>query len=69
VSSDIFNKDREKRDYARLISKKARQGLDWFSHSREVIALRPVSLYYAVEKLIATYKLRAATYIDWRTVL
>jgi hypothetical protein len=43
------------------------RGLDWFMPSREVIALRPVLLYYVVEKLVASDELWAATYIDWET--
>jgi hypothetical protein len=35
--------------------------------SQRVIALRPLSLYYTVEKLVALDELRAATYINWRT--
>jgi hypothetical protein len=33
------------------------RGLDWFMPSREVIALRPVLLYYVVEKLVASDEL------------
>jgi hypothetical protein len=43
------------------------RGLDWFMPSREVIALRPVLLYYVVEKLVASDELWAATYTDWET--
>jgi hypothetical protein len=43
--------------------------LDWFRPSRRVIALRPVLLYYAMEKLVAPDELWATTYIDWRTTL
>jgi hypothetical protein len=69
VSSDICDEDREKRDYARSISKKTWRGLDWFSLSRRVITLRSVLMYYTVKKLVAPDELRAATYIDWRTAL
>jgi hypothetical protein len=69
VLSDICDDDREKHNYTRSILKKARQGLDWFRPSRRVIALRPVSMYYAIEKLVVPDELRAATYIDWRTTL
>jgi hypothetical protein len=69
VSSDIFDEDWEKRDYTRSISKKTRQGLDWFRPSRGVIALHPVSLYYAMGKLVALYELQATSYIEWRTAL
>jgi hypothetical protein len=46
-----------------------RRGLDWFMPSRRVIALRPVLLYYAVEKSVVPDELRTATCIDWRTAL
>jgi hypothetical protein len=69
VSSDICDEDRKKRDYARSISKNAQQCLDWSRPSRRVIALRPVSLYYAIGKLVASDKLQTATYIDWKTAL
>jgi hypothetical protein len=64
VSSDIFDEDREKHDYTRSISKNARGDVDWFRPPRGAIGLRPVSLYYAVGKLVKPDKLRAATYID-----
>jgi hypothetical protein len=64
VPSNIFDEDREKYDYARSISKKAHRGLDWFRPSRGVIALRLVSLYYAVGKVITPNELRTVTYID-----
>jgi hypothetical protein len=64
VSSDIYDEDGEKRDYARSISKKARRVLDWFKPSRRVIALRLVSLYYTVGELVAPDELQVATYID-----
>jgi hypothetical protein len=67
--SDICDEDREKHDYARSISKKARRDLDWFRLSRRVIVLHPISLYYAMEKLVAPNELRAANYIDCRIVL
>jgi hypothetical protein len=35
----------------------------------QVIALHSVSLYYAVEELVVSNELQAATYIDWRTVI
>jgi hypothetical protein len=63
MSSDICDEDQEKRDYTRLISKKAQRGLYWGS-SRRVIALRSVSLYYVVGELVALDELRAASYID-----
>jgi hypothetical protein len=66
VSLDIYDEDREKRDYVRLILNKAQQCLDWFRLPRGVIVIRPVSLYYAVRELVAPDELRAATYIDWR---
>jgi hypothetical protein len=44
-------------------------GLDWFRPSQRVMPLRPVLLYYAVEKLVTSDELRAATYIVWRTDL
>jgi hypothetical protein len=37
--------------------------LDWFKPSQRVIALRPILLYYAVEKLVALDELWVATYI------
>jgi hypothetical protein len=58
-----------KRDYVRSTSRKTRRGLDWFRSSRRVIALRPVSLYYAVKKLVVPDELWAATYIVKRTAL
>jgi hypothetical protein len=69
VSSDICDEDQKKRDYARSISKKTRKDSYWFRPSRSIIAIHPVLLYYAVEKLIALDELWAATYIDWRTAL
>jgi hypothetical protein len=42
---------------------RTRQDLDWFRPSRRVITLRPILLYYAVERLVAPDELRAATYI------
>jgi hypothetical protein len=69
VSSDICDEVREKRNYARSISKKTWQGLDSFGPSQRVKAIRLVLLYYAMEKLFAPDELRAATYIDWRTDL
>jgi hypothetical protein len=69
VSSDICDVDREKRDYARSISKKIWRDLVWFRSSRRVITLRIVLLYYAVEEFVAPDELQAATYIEWRTVL
>jgi hypothetical protein len=69
MSSDIYDEDRKKFNYARLISKKVRQDLDWFRPSQKVIALHPVSLYYVVGELVAPDELWAATYIDWRTAL
>jgi hypothetical protein len=38
--------------------------LDWFMPSQRVIVLRPVSLYYALEKLITPDELRVTTYIN-----
>jgi hypothetical protein len=64
-----FDKDQRKHDYARSISRKTRQGLDWFKPSQRVIALRPVSLYYAIEKLVAPDVLWDATYIVKRAAL
>jgi hypothetical protein len=58
-----------KHDYARSISRKTRRDLDWFRLSRRVIGIRPVLLYYAVEKLVAPDELYTATYIVKRTVL
>jgi hypothetical protein len=69
VSSNICDEDREKCDYIRSISKKARRGLDWSRPSRRVIAIHPVSLYYAVRELVTPDELQAATYIYWRTAL
>jgi hypothetical protein len=40
-----------------------------FWPSQRVIALRLVSLYYAVKKLVVPNELQAATYIVKRTVL
>jgi hypothetical protein len=40
-----------------------------FQATSKVIALCPVSLYYAVKKLVALDELWAATYIVKRTVL
>jgi hypothetical protein len=48
-----FDEDRRKCDYARSILRKIRRGLDWFRPSQRVISLYLVSLYYAVEKLVA----------------
>jgi hypothetical protein len=48
---------------------RTRWDLYWFRPSWRVIALHPVLLYYAVEKLVAPDELRAATYIGWRTAL
>jgi hypothetical protein len=45
---DICDKNREKYDYTRSISKKTQRGLDWFRPSRGVITIRLVSLYYVV---------------------
>jgi hypothetical protein len=64
-----FDEDQRKCDYARSILRKTRRGLDWFRPSRRVIAICPVSLYYAMEKLVALYELRAATYIVKRIAL
>jgi hypothetical protein len=41
------------------------QDLDWFRPSQEVITLRLVLLYYAVEKLVAPDVLQAAIYVVW----
>jgi hypothetical protein len=46
-----------------------RQNLDWFRPSRGVIDIRPILLYYAVEKLVTPDELRAATYIVQITAL
>jgi hypothetical protein len=46
-----------------------RRDLDWFKHSRKVITLRQVLLYYVVEKLVAPDELQTATYIVRRTGL
>jgi hypothetical protein len=46
-----------------------RQDLDWFNLSRGVIALHPVLLYYAVEKLVDPDELWVTTYIGQRTGL
>jgi hypothetical protein len=40
-----------------------RWDLDWFRPSRRVIALRPVLLYYVVEKLVTPGELRANNFI------
>jgi hypothetical protein len=69
MSSDICDKDLEKHDHERSISKKTRWDLDWFRLSQRVIALRPVLMYYAVKKfikLVAPDELQSVTYIDWR---
>jgi hypothetical protein len=49
VSSDIYDENQKKYDYARLILRINTMSLDWFRFSHEVIALRPVYLYYAVK--------------------
>jgi hypothetical protein len=51
VSSDICDEDRKKRDYARSISRETHRDLDWSRPSRRVIVLRPILMYYAVEKI------------------
>jgi hypothetical protein len=51
------------------LKKETMRFLDWFRPSQRVIDLRPVSLYYAVEKLVAPDELWVASYIDWRTAL
>jgi hypothetical protein len=64
-----FDEYRRKHDYARSISRKTLQGLDWSRPSQRVIVLYPVSLYYAVKKMVALNELRAAIYIVKRTGL
>jgi hypothetical protein len=48
-SSDTCDKDREKRDDARSISRINTTILDWFRFSRGVIALRPVFIVLCCE--------------------
>jgi hypothetical protein len=64
-----LSKDREKHDHTRSILRKIRRGWDWIRPSQRVLTLRPVSLYYAVEKLVVPDELRDVTYIDWITAL
>jgi hypothetical protein len=59
----------EKHNYVRSISRKIRRGLNWFSLSQRIIALRSVSLYYIVENLVAPYELWTTTYIVKITAL
>jgi hypothetical protein len=48
-SSDTCDKDREKRDDARSISRINTTILDWFRSSRGVIVLRPVFIVLCCE--------------------
>jgi hypothetical protein len=64
VSSDICDENKKKYDYVRSISKKTWRDLDWCRHSRRVIGLCLVLLYYTVEEFIGLDELWVATYID-----
>jgi hypothetical protein len=65
-SSDICDKDREKCDDVRSISRMNTVVLDWFRPSYGVIAHIQFLLYYAI-KFDAPDRLRAATFIVRRT--